>query len=325
MVEKVSVLVVGLGQIGMEYDLQLDPVSYVYSHARAFAQHPAFELAAGVDPDAQRRARFTSSYGRPAYASLSDALAQHRPSLVALALPTELHAPMVREVLRTPAVRRILCEKPLAYDVNEARSIVESCAAHGVALYVNYMRRADSGVIDIKRRLDSGAIGAPVKAVVWYSKGFLHNGSHFFSLLDYWLGPMQRWQVLSHGRSLGSGDAEPDVEVQFARGTALFLAAWEEAYSHYTVELVTPTGRLRYEQGGALIHWQGVAHDPQLQRYRRLAAAPEVIQSGMARYQLNVATQLARACAGEQAELCTGADALRTLTDMTQILNETNA
>lgn len=318
-------LVVGLGQIGMEYDLQLDPASYVYSHARAFAQHPAFDLAAGVDADAQRRATFTSSYGRPAHASLSDALEQHRPSVVVLAVPTELHAPMVGEVLRAPQVGTILCEKPLAYDVNDARSIVESCAMRSVALYVNYMRRADDGVIDIKRRLDSGAIGAPVKAVVWYSKGFLHNGSHFFSLLDYWLGPMQRWKVLSDGRSLCSGDAEPDVEVQFARGTAVFLAAWEEAYSHYTIELVTPTGRLRYEQGGALIHWQGIAQDPQLERYRRLAAAPEMIQSGMARYQLNVARQLARACAGERAQLCTGADALRTLIDMNKILNGTEA
>jgi predicted dehydrogenase len=325
MVEQTSVLVVGLGQIGMEFDLQLDPATYVYSHARAFAQHPAFNLVAGVDPQAQRRATFTATYSRPAYASLGDALAQHRPSLVVLAMPTELHARMVLKALSVPEVGTILCEKPLAYDVDEARSMVEACAEREVALYVNYMRRADSGVIDVKCRLDSGAIGAPVKAVVWYSKGFLHNGSHFFSLLDYWLGPMQRWKLLSRGRSLDSGDAEPDVEVQFARGAALFLAAWEDAYSHYTVELVTPTGRLRYEQGGALIQWQGVARDPQLQRYSRLAAEPEVIQSGMARYQFNVATQLARAGAGQRAELCTGADALRTLIDMNAILNETEA
>lgn len=319
---KSSVLVVGLGQIGMGYDLALDPAEFAYSHARAFSQHPHFALLGGVDTDVNRRATFMQTFCRPAYATLSDALAAHAPQVVVLAVPTELHGETLRQLLVCATPKAVLCEKPLAYGVDEAEDIVRTCAERGVALYVNYMRRSDCGVIEVKARLDRGEIGAPVKGVVWYSKGFLHNGSHFFNLLEYWLGAAQEWQVLNRGRTLGTADAEPDVEVKFALGSVVFLAAREECFSHYTVELLGPTGRLRYEQGGRQIEWQTVRQDENLPAYRVLQTPPESIASGMKRYQWHVAEQLAQALKGREAGLCSGADALRTLTTMQRILKQ---
>ena len=43
-----SALVLGLGKIGMGYDLGLDPNVYALTHARAFQQHPDFQLAGGL-------------------------------------------------------------------------------------------------------------------------------------------------------------------------------------------------------------------------------------------------------------------------------------
>ena len=40
----IGVLIIGLGQIGMASDLKLDDRQHVYTHARAFAKHPAFTL-----------------------------------------------------------------------------------------------------------------------------------------------------------------------------------------------------------------------------------------------------------------------------------------
>jgi predicted dehydrogenase len=315
-----DVLIVGLGQIGMGYDLHLDPATYVYSHARAFSQHPAFRVIGGVDPDAQRREIFTRTYSAPAYADLDAALATASPALVILAVPTQLHAQALRQVLEQSKVEAVLCEKPLSYDLAEAQAMLQLCERHGVRLYVNYMRRSDIGAVELKRRLAEGAVAPPIKAVVWYSKGFLHNGSHFFNLLQYWLGPMLDAQVLSPGRPAAQGDADIDARVTFERGTAVFLAAWEEAFSHYTVELLSPSGRLRYEQGGKLIEWRAVAPDPNFKGYVRLAPEPEIVASSMDRYQWHVADQLARALQGEPAELCSGAEALATLIDMTNIL-----
>lgn len=56
-----SVLIIGLGQIGMGYDLHLDPTLHIYSHARAFSLHSDFDLLAAVEPDEQKTGGFYSN------------------------------------------------------------------------------------------------------------------------------------------------------------------------------------------------------------------------------------------------------------------------
>ena len=50
-----SVLIVGLGQIGMGYDLHHDVNNQIYTHARAFSQHPDFYLIGAVDSEKKKK------------------------------------------------------------------------------------------------------------------------------------------------------------------------------------------------------------------------------------------------------------------------------
>ena len=314
-------LIIGLGQIGMGYDLALDPATAVYSHARAFSLHPAFELLGAVDPSATQRVLFESHYGQPTYSDTENALKENAASVVVIASPTVEHCGVLSTVLLHSKPKAILCEKPLAYDLAEARKMIETCEDAGVELFVNYIRRADPGAIEVKCRIESNAIAAPIKGVAWYSKGFLHNGSHFFNLLEFWLGSFVKAKVLDSGRLWENHDPEPDVQVEFERGKVVFQAAWEEAYSHHTIELLSPSGRLRYEQGGKYIAWQSAHSDPNFSGYKALKVEPEIIANGMNRYQGHVADQLADAFAGKPHNLCTGRQALETLEAMHQVIN----
>ena len=314
-------LIVGLGKIGMGYDLELDPAKAVYSHSRALSLHPAFELFGAVDPSAAQRELFERHYGQPAYADIESALKAGTASIVIIALPTVKHSETLNTVLHSKP-KLILCEKPLAYDLVEARKMVVACENAGVKLFVNYMRKADMGAIEVKKRIESGAIALPIKGVAWYSKGFLHNGSHFFNLLEFWLGSFVNAKVLDSGRLWDNQDPEPDVQVEFERGKVIFLAAWEEAFSHYTIELLSPSGRLRYEQGGESIAWQSTHSDPNISGYEILRTASEMIDNGMSRCQWHVADQIAEALADRPHNLCTGRQALATLEAMHQIINQ---
>lgn len=307
-----GVVILGLGQIGMGYDLGLDADQYIYSHARAFSLHPSFHLVAAVDPDPKQRDIFTQTFHAPAYATVEAALSAHQPQLVVIATPTPLHKETLQAVLTHTKPVAVLCEKPLSYSVAEGQWMVDACAGAGVKLYVNYMRRSTPGFIDIKNRLDSGEIKTPVKGVVWYSKGFLHNGSHFVNLMAYWLGAMQSATRINKGRMWNQIDSEPDVSIKFEKGEVVFLAAWEEKFSHYTVELLSPNGRLMCASGGETIEWQ-LAQTDGIGTHSSLSSSPEVIESGMARYQWHVAEQLARSLKGETAAICDGKQALATL------------
>lgn len=317
MIEKC--LIIGLGQIGMGYDLKADPEKAVYSHARAISLHPSFELLGAVDPSSTQRSLFDQYYGYPSYADIESVLEVGAVSVVVIASPTEKHSELLNAVLQLkPKV--ILCEKPIACDLAEAHSMVENCEREGIKLFVNYMRRADPGVIEVKKRIDSASILEPIKGNAWYSKGLLHNGSHLFNLLEFWLGAYVRSNMLDAGRLWDNKDPEPDVQVEFERGKVVFQAAWEEAYSHYTIELLSPSGRLRYEQGGEHITWQSARADTKFLGYNILQTPPEVISNGLNFYQWHVFDQLAANLAGNHTTLCTGREALKTLVSINQII-----
>lgn len=297
--------IVGLGRIGMLYDKGLPMDGHVLSHARAFLLHPDFQLVAGVDPHPVLRGEFAREFSAPAYGGIDELLAEKRPDVIVVACPTELHGETIAQILDRHRPRAILCEKPLAEDAASAAAVAENCSRLGVSLFVNFIRRADPGVGEVRSRIASGSIAMPFKAVVWYSKGLVHNGSHFADLLSFWFGPIRALRIVDPGRAVGEFDAEPDIRVDFEHGSAIFCAAVEENYSHYTVEVVASNGRLRYEQGGA-ISWQPATAHPVLAGYRQLDPIPETIGNDMNRYQYHVVEQLGRALRGQDHSLCTG-------------------
>lgn len=309
------VLVVGLGNVGMGYDLELPFPEYVLTHARAFHRHAAFDLVAGVDERAEQRSTFERHFGSPAMADLEDAVRRYEPDVVALAVPTNLHGSMLKTVLRAGRPRAILCEKPLADDVEEAERMARACVDREVGLLVNFSRRSEPGALEVKRRVCAGEIRQPLKGVVWYSKGLFNTASHFVNLLEDWLGPVAACDVLDEGSATPTiaGDPEPDVRLRFASGSdAYLLAVDEHEISHRCLELVGPSGRLRYESEGTRIEWSAAAADPIFAGYRVVSGEVEVIPTDAYRSLWHVVDQLAKALAGRPAAICTAADALAT-------------
>lgn len=305
-----SVLLIGLGNVAVGYDLA-DPASAkVLSHARAFAIHPAFSLAGGVDPDSGCRERFNAVYMLPSYSDIATAMRDLMPDVVVVATPTHLHIDTVEAVFAAGRPRALLCEKPLAYQVEQAREIVAACSSNDCELYLNFFRRAEPGVAEIRARLADGRIGKPVKGVVWYSKGLFNSGVHFLDLLQHLLGEVKLARVLAPGRLWMDKDPEPDVEVTFAAGRVIFLAARAEDFFHNAIELIAPNGRLSYELGGARIVWQGIEDDLRFPSYIRLGERCETLPADFDRIQWHVAEQLAATLDGRRAHLCTGAEAL---------------
>jgi predicted dehydrogenase len=319
-----GVILAGLGQIGMGYDKALDPARFVTTHARAFSQHPEFHLLAGVDANPDLRREFEAGYKCGSYPGIDSALESRAADVVVIALPTHFHGHALEQILAHSRPLAVLCEKPLAHDVAGAEGMVRSCEERGISLYVNYMRRSDPGVVEVRRRLDAGLIATPVKGRVWYTKGWLHNGSHFFNLLEYWLGPMKAFKVLQTRQEEDENLADLDVWVAFERGEITFLAAWEEAFSHFEIELFSRNGRLRYGSDTRHINWQATQANERFAGYIALAGEVEEIPTMRERYQFQVADQLALSLKGLPAHLCTGADALKTLTNMRKVLESTS-
>jgi len=317
----INVLLVGLGKIGMGYDLDSTSDNIIMTHAKAITLHPEFEIVAAVDPDLGLRKKFVKSYQRPAYKSIEEATKMHTFfDLVIVAAPTEQHKGIIIQLLTEFIPKVILCEKPLSYSNQEAKDIVEMCNSENVKLFVNYMRRSDPAVIEIKNLIANGVMSEPIKGVAWYSKGFIHNGSHFFNLIEFWLGKYLSSKIINYGRSIGESDREPDVCVKFERGEVTFIALWEEHFSHYTIELLSPSGRVNYSRGGEDVYLQKVRKNPIVQGYRHLSPDIIKIKNDMNHYQLNVLNQIYNVLNEKEYSLCSGIEGMQTITNMQNIL-----
>ena len=103
-----------------------------------------------------------TQFGGKAWTSLDEALADPAVQIVYVGTPVFLHAPQTIQALR--AGKHVLCEKPMAMNEPEARSMVSAADQSGKLFGVAYYRRFYPKVQRAKQLLESGAIGKPVFA-----------------------------------------------------------------------------------------------------------------------------------------------------------------
>ena len=101
-------------------------------------------------------------YSLRVWATLDEALADPAVNAVYIATPVFLHAPQTIQSLR--AGKHVLCEKPMAMNEAESRSMIKAAEESGRTLGVAYYRRTYPKVQRAKHLMDAGAIGKPVIA-----------------------------------------------------------------------------------------------------------------------------------------------------------------
>ena len=114
-------------------------------------------------------------FGVRAWASLEEALADPAVHVVYVGTPVFLHAPQTIQSLR--AGKHVLCEKPMAMNEAEARTILHAAKESGKVFGVSYYRRSYPKVQRAKQLLADGAIGKPVLAELTSHAWFDGQGS----------------------------------------------------------------------------------------------------------------------------------------------------
>jgi myo-inositol 2-dehydrogenase/D-chiro-inositol 1-dehydrogenase len=122
-------------------------------HIEALREARRAEAVAVADPVAAAR----EATGLPGFATVGELLTAGVAEAVLIAAPTDLHGELVAQV--AAAGLPILCEKPLGLTVSQAEAAV--AAAGGVLLQIGYWRRFVPELVQLKRLLDGGELGAP--------------------------------------------------------------------------------------------------------------------------------------------------------------------
>ncbi len=261
-----SVVIVGAGRIAGGYDRPGD--DQVLTHLHGISREPRFSCTGLVDCDPERAKELAARWGVPVASDL-DAALESPVDMLVIATPDATHAHYLEKALGRD-VSLVLCEKPLTGSFSETRSLVERFGAAGKALAVNYQRRFENSVQELRARIRTGTLGRPLAGVLWYSKGVLHNGSHGVDLLRYLFGEVQ--QAMGRRRVEDFVSADPSIggTLRFADLDVELVAADERCFSLFELDLVFEKGRYRYTLGGMNLERYGVLPDPVFAGYQEL-------------------------------------------------------
>ena len=128
-------------------------------HADAYTLVPDTQLVAAADIDPDKLDLFCERWSIPQrYRSYEEMLAQADVDIVSVVTLDNLHGPATIAAAEAGA-RGILCEKPMAFDLEEADRMIAACDRAGAKLVVDHSMRFEKNFLEVKAMIERGDIG----------------------------------------------------------------------------------------------------------------------------------------------------------------------
>lgn len=248
------VLVIGAGTMGSV-------------HAEAYKNMPGVKLVGIADLQADKAALLAAHCECRAFTSYDQALGQlgsEHIDVIDICLPTPLHKSYVLRAADDG--KDVICEKPLAGSLADARLMIDYCKQKGVRLFVGQVLRFFPEYQHAKVLLDRGAIGSP--AVIraarggsypvgwndWYSDTSASGGVivdaliHDFDYLRWCFGEVERVFAKSlHGRVQAQLDYAL-VTLRFQSGVIAHIeGTWAHEGFFMQLEMAGTSGVIDYD------------------------------------------------------------------------------
>jgi predicted dehydrogenase len=230
-------------------------------------------VRAVCDLDAARSAEAVRALGsEPVVATLEGLVARDDIDAVFVLTPTHTHAGIAAAALG--AGKHVLCEKPMARSLADARLMADAAARSGRRLMIGHTRRFDERWTTIHDQIESGRIGdpvylfrsehayngAPADAWQWRNEqggGALWDvGIHIAELIGWYFGcrPQTAFTRLLRARPEAEAGGAPDAAIavfDYGPGRHAMMSvswihppAWGPLYA--TMEVVGRDGRIDY-------------------------------------------------------------------------------
>jgi predicted dehydrogenase len=236
--------IIGCGLIGT--DFPDDTAVGIVTHAGAYRACQGTQLVALADSDAARLQRADERWGvAECYCDAQELFERAEPEIVSICTPDPTHYALVKVALNAPSVRAVLAEKPLAMTSEEAGELVRLAEARGVILAVNYSRRHSIGHRELTDRLRGGEWGSVMTVGGYYTKGTLHNGTHWFDLARMLVGEVASVTGFDMLREEGV-DPTYDAVLRFENGAGGHLQSFSAAAGTlFEMDILGTKGRVR--------------------------------------------------------------------------------
>ena len=276
---KMSVIIIGLGNIGLTYDLD-SMIPTQMTHTGACLGHDAIGHIYGVDPDCKRRALFEKETNSSSFSSIAELRQKISDvDLCIISTPTSLRKEVLKECIAlTP--QAILIEKPLSDNLQEANRIKALCEEHEIAVYINYIRLFDPSLKHLKKQISEKQFGSFCGGGCFFSGGILNIASHYISLVINMFGEPEKINVIC------ADEGKEFFILEFLDFNFFFKAVTTE-YATGEIELWFPEHKITINNTCMNIMISGCEENPLFAGYKCLGP-PESFPADLHNYQYNV-------------------------------------
>ncbi|RIK40207.1 MAG: gfo/Idh/MocA family oxidoreductase [Chloroflexi bacterium] len=159
-------------------------------HVNGYRRVPQVAVVAGAEPEPTIRAGFGQEFGISAlYADYREMLAEEPLDIVSICTWPPLHAEMVCAAAEA-GVKAIICEKPMAVNLQEADRMLAACERSGTLLLVSHQRRFHPCYRTARDLVAGGEIGELVQVHGICMGDLLTDGTHNIDLLRFYAGDL---------------------------------------------------------------------------------------------------------------------------------------
>lgn len=250
-----NVLIVGCGNIAGNIDNLAEVNTPPRSHAKAYSDNKNFDIVACIDPDQKKLADFKSNWNiSNGYQSFEKLLNDNiKIDIISICSPTEFHLEHLQKALKLKP-KLVFCEKPIYNSLEETKKIIDLYRKSSVTLAVNYSRRFDKKISELKSNIDSLKYGKLRSITCHYNKGILNNGSHFLDLLINLLGDLSVDWVGDAVLDFKESDPTLPVALRDKNNTPILLVPGNSNdYSLGELDFIFSEARIKMINGG--LYW----------------------------------------------------------------------
>lgn len=311
---KYKAAVVGCGRIGLL--MELDPKRIKpATHAGAFKMNESTELCAFVDIDPSKLRHASKMFpGVPTYSEVEKMLDECNPDIVSVSTPPENHYLTVIQCAKK-GVKAIICEKPIATTIREAKRMVEFCKRRGSLLFVNHTRRFDPLLNKVRDEIKNGIIGEIMQVTAYYTAGLFNTGTHLIDLLRMFLGEVSWVSAYREDRaSSPSGDMNVNGWLMFKSGTPAVIQALDvKDYSIFEIRFLGRGGVVTIDRFGFSVEYTPVRNCVDFANYRELDVDGRKREGGSRSFMKYLVEHVVDCLEGKSTPISTGEDGMKAL------------
>ena len=156
----------------------------------------------------------------------------------------------------------MFCEKPLALRLTEVKTITDKYKKANIHLQVNFTRRFLDEFIEIDNIIKNKEIGDIESATFYYSRGLIHNASHYLDLVKWYFTEKQKQIInVSVREGISFSDNTVSFDMLYQNGMEVrFIGLKPSKLAFSEIDIVGTNGRVKFNYKSEIEKYKVVSH-----------------------------------------------------------------